>query len=364
MSLNANDYQVNMNDDRLTAIKTQEEQSKNDLNNTYNSMINNTDKFYQDQVQASKDYSKQQEASQNAKTQQSINEINQQKEQTQADYTKEQKGSYNDYMQQINPYGNQAEKIASMGIQNSGVSESANTSMYNTYQNRVATARDTLNKTNMNFDNKISEAKLSNNTAIADIYANAAKDQAQTLLQGFQYKNTLIQTKTNQLTELGNRYDTKYLNMYNQINNEMQSKKETDEYNEKMELQRKEDEEKQQEYIQNLQLQQQELEIKRASAKTQDDYYKSLIRKANASTSSYKTVSNSASNNVSTSTFNKDNFINSMQQQINALNNVQYDSNKDRASELKSKARNLIRLQYKNGNISSDEASNLINSIS
>ena len=295
MSLNANDYKVNMNDDRLTAIKTEEDQSKNNLNNTYNSMINNTDKFYQDQVQASKDYAKQQEASQNANTQQSINEINQQKEQTQADYTKEQKGSYNDYMQQINPYGNQAEKIASMGIQNSGVSESANTSMYNTYQNRVATARDTLNKTNMNFDNKISEAKLSNNTAIADIYANAAKEQAQTLLQGFQYKNTLIQTKTNQLTELGNRYDTKYLNMYNQINNEMQSKKETDEYNEKMELQRKEDEEKQQEYIQNLRLQQQQLEMKRAEEKSQVDYYRAQAKKAYAPASTHRTISNSSS---------------------------------------------------------------------
>lgn len=237
MSLNSDDYKVNMNDDRLTAIKTEESQTKNDLNNTYNSMINNTDKFYQDQIQSSKDYEKQQADSQNEKTQQSINEINQQKEQTQADYTKEQKGAYNDYMQQANPYGNQAEKIASMGIQNSGVSESDKTSMYNTYQNRVATARDTLNRTNMNFDNKISEAKLSNNTAIADIYANAAKEQAQTLLQGFQYKNTLIQTKANQLTELGTRYDNKYLNTYNQINTELQNKREVDQSNENYKLQ-------------------------------------------------------------------------------------------------------------------------------
>lgn len=295
MSLNADDYKVNMNDDRLTAIKTEESQAKNDLNNTYNSMINNTDKFYQDQIQSSKDYTTQQADSQNEKTQQSINEINQQKEQTQADYTKEQKGAYNDYMQQANPYGNQAEKIASMGIQNSGVSESDKTSMYNTYQNRVATARDTLNKTNMNYDNKIAEAKISNNTTIAEIYANAAKEQAQTALQGFQYKNTLIQTKANQLTELGTRYDSKYLNTYNQINSELQSKKETDEYNEKMELQRREDEEKRQEYLKNLQLQQQELENKRSEAQAQADYYRAQAKKAYASASTHRTISNSSS---------------------------------------------------------------------
>jgi hypothetical protein len=77
------------------------------------------------------------------------------------------------------------------------------------------------------YDNMINQAKLSNNEALAEIAFNYAKAQAQYALEGFQYKNTLIESKQTRLAELGQRYDTKYQNMLNQINNELAARRET-----------------------------------------------------------------------------------------------------------------------------------------
>ena len=52
-------------------------------------MINSSDKFYNEQIQASKDYAKQQQELQNQKTQQDIYVINQNKDKTQKEYIKE-----------------------------------------------------------------------------------------------------------------------------------------------------------------------------------------------------------------------------------------------------------------------------------
>ncbi len=217
---------VNYNDSRLTDIKNEQQQKENEMTNEYNQMINSSDKFYNEQIQASKDYAKQQQELQNQKTQQTIDVINQNKDKTQKDYIKEQKGAYSDYKKQIDPYSVNAENLASNGLSNSGYSETAKVSMYNTYQNRVATARETLNSALLNYDNAIKEAQLTNNTTLAEIAAEALKNQQELALQGFQYKNTLIQTKQQQLQELGIRYDNRYQNTLAQINNELSSKRE------------------------------------------------------------------------------------------------------------------------------------------
>ena len=216
---------VNYNDSRLTDIKNEQAQKENEMTNEYNQMINSSDKFYNEQIQASKDYAKQQQDLQNQKTQQAIDVINQNKDKTQKDYIKEQKGAYADYQKQIDPYSVNAENLASNGLSNSGYSETSKVSMYNTYQNRIATARESLNTAILNYDNAIKEAQLTNNTTLAEIAAEALKNQQELALQGFQYKNTLIQTKQQQLQELGTRYDNKYQNMLSQINNELSSKR-------------------------------------------------------------------------------------------------------------------------------------------
>src|SRR5574344_337351 len=297
MALNPNDYMVNPNDQRLSSIKAEEQQNENNANNEYSGMINDSDKFYQSQVEAAKQAEKQQEQAQNARTDQIVNEINQQKENVQQDYTKNQKGAYSDYMKQVNPYGANAEKLASQGLQGSGISDTANVFTYNAYQNRITSAKESLDRTMTDFTNKIAEARLTNNTTIADIASKSAQEQAQIALQGFEYKNTVIQ-------QIGQRYDTKYQNTWNEINTELQNRKEADEYNEQVELKREEDYRQAMQAIQQLELQKQELELKRSEAETQRQYYQSLIAKAKASGSN-KRINTNSSNNASSGVVQK-----------------------------------------------------------
>ncbi len=216
---------VNYNDSRLTGIEAQRQAEQNQVNTTYDNMINNSDNYYNSLINTQKDYMDKQTANQNAATEQTIKEINQQKDKAQRDYIKEQRGAYQDYKKQTDAYGVNAEIRASQGLNNSGYAESSNVSIYNTYQNRVSTAKQSLNDTIVQFENMITKATLANNEKLAEIAYKYAEAQARYALEGFQYKNTLIESKQTRLSELGQRFDTKYQNMLAQINNELSAKR-------------------------------------------------------------------------------------------------------------------------------------------
>ena len=88
--------------------------------------------------------------------------------------------------------------MASQGLNTSGYSESSKVSMYNQYQNRVSVARDVFSRAVLNYDNSIKEAQLANNARLAEIAYNALQTELELSLQGFQYKNTLLQTQLQQ----------------------------------------------------------------------------------------------------------------------------------------------------------------------
>lgn len=236
MALNPNDYIVDYNDKRLTSVKDEQAIKEAETTKRYDEMINNSDAFYNSQIQASKEWAQKQSEIQQANTDFAIEKIEQQKEQAQKDYTKEQKGAYTDYQKQSNAYGVNAEQIASSGLSNTGYSEASRISMYNTYQNRVATARESLNQAVLNFDNSMKEAVLANNSALAEIAANALQKQLELSLEGFQYKNTLIQTKEEQLLNLGEIYNNRYQQVLSQINAELDRKQTIDTANMNYEL--------------------------------------------------------------------------------------------------------------------------------
>ena len=212
---------VDYNDSRLTDVKNEQSQKEKEINDTYDSLTQEANKFYQDQIEASKEYAQKQSELQQQNTDLAIEEINQQKDKAEKDYTKEQKGSYVDYQKQTNKYGVNAERMAVSGLSNSGYSESSNVSMYNTYQNRVATARESYSQAVVNYNNSIKEARLANSSALAEIAYNALQQQLELALQGFQYKNSLLEARTNQLNINNSRYDELYQRVLDQMNQEM-----------------------------------------------------------------------------------------------------------------------------------------------
>lgn len=224
-------YTIDENDPRLSSIEAEREGEITNVENTYGGMIDDVDQYTNAQIEATKEYSATASANQQEQTDFAIEQINQQKEQTAKDYTKEQSGAYVDWQKQSNEYGVNAEKMAMGGMSNSGYSESSQVSMYNTYQNRVATARESYNKAVLNYDNSIQQARLANNAALAEIAYNALSKQLELSLAGFQYKNTLMSEMVNQKNVVNARYDNKWASVYSTIQKELEMQQADEQFN-------------------------------------------------------------------------------------------------------------------------------------
>ena len=231
-------YEINYNDKRFQDVEQQKQTAINESNNLYNNMIGQSDKYYQDQINAAKDYAEQQKNIQQQNTQFAIEQVNQQKDQAKKNYIKEQQGAYVDWQKQSNQYGANAEQMAASGIMGGGYSESSQVSMFNTYQNRVATSRESYNQAVLNYDNAIKDAMLKNNAALAEIAFKALQTQLELSLQGFQYKNNLILEQANKKQELENTYYNRWQDVLNQINQENTLAEEQRQYNENLALQK------------------------------------------------------------------------------------------------------------------------------
>ncbi len=212
--------ETNYTDERFDKVEADKQGAMAELDQTYDGMIESSDQYYEAQINASKEWADKQSQLQKENTDFTIEQIEQQKEQAQKDYTKEQSGAYVDWQKQTAQHGVNAEQMAVAGLAGSGYSESSKVSMYNTYQNRVATAREAYSRAVLNYDNAIKEARLQNNSALAEIAYQALQQQLELSLQGFQYKNQLILDKASKRTELDNIYYGRYMDVLNQINYE------------------------------------------------------------------------------------------------------------------------------------------------
>lgn len=222
---------VNYNDSRFQTVEQEKKNALNNVNNMYNNMVSQNDKFYKDQVNLVKDYETTQKEIQQQQTDFTIEKINQQKDQAKQDYTKEQKASYADYQKQSNQYGANAEAMAARGLNYTGYAETTQRDVYTTYQNRYATAREVYNRAVLNYDNGIKEAQLANNSALAEISFNSMQKQLELALEGFQYKNTLLQAQLNAQNETEDRYYNRWHDVLEQINTENALAEEIRQYN-------------------------------------------------------------------------------------------------------------------------------------
>ena len=230
-------YDIDYNDPRFGKVESEKNQALTQLEQTYGGMIGNSDKYYQDQIDALDRWEDKQTQIQNEQTDFTIQQIEQQKDKAHKDYLKEQSASYVDWQKQSNQYGTNAEQMASAGLTNTGFAESSQVSMYNTYQNRVATARASYDNAVLNYNNSIKEAQLANSAALAEIAYNTLQKQLELSLAGFQYKNQLIIEQANKKTELDNMYWNRYQDVLQQINTENAMKEDIRQYNETMKWQ-------------------------------------------------------------------------------------------------------------------------------
>lgn len=233
----APDFKPDYTDERFAKLNEEYAQDTADTKSTYGGIIDSVDSFYKGLNENLEQQKEIQTKIQNDNTDFAIEQIEQQKDQANKDYKKEQSGAYVDWQKQSNQYGAEAEKMASAGLARTGYSESSQVSMYNTYQNRLATARESYNKAVLNYDNAIKDARLQNNAALAEIALSTMQQQLELSLQGFNYKNSLVLEQANKLTELKNNRWQKELAIIQQQNTEKQMAEQYRQFNETQKFQ-------------------------------------------------------------------------------------------------------------------------------
>lgn len=216
----SNPYEIDYEDKRFADVEAEKNKALADVDATYGEMIGKSDSFYNEQIQASKDWEEQQKQSQQEMTDFAIEQIEQQKELAEKEYLKEQSGAYADWQKQSNQYGTNAEKMASQGMGGTGYSESTQAATYNTYQYRVASAREAFTRATLDYDNDIKEAQLQNNSVMAQIAFEAYQKRLELALSGFQYKNQLIIEQSDKKLQVDSLYYQRWQDVLAQMNTE------------------------------------------------------------------------------------------------------------------------------------------------
>ena len=183
-------YNVNYDDDRFKQVENEKQSQLEQYNKAYDDLINERNAFTQQQQDYVNNWQTTQEQIANDNLNHQIELYNQQKDKAERDYQKEARASYADYQKEVDKYGVSRENVVNNGLSNSGYAESSKVSMYNAYQNRIASARQSLNDAKLEFDNAIKEATLQNNATLAENALTALKQKLDIALEGFNYKDT------------------------------------------------------------------------------------------------------------------------------------------------------------------------------
>ena len=251
-------YNVNYNDSRFTQVEQEKQNELNKYNQTYDALIDERNQFTNQQQDLVNKWEETQQQIANDNLNHQIDLYNQQKDKAEQSYQKEAKASYIDYQKEVDKYGVSRENAVANGLSNSGYSESSKVNMYNTYQNRVATARESLNNVKLEFDNAIKEAQLSNNATLAENALTALQQKLQIALEGFNYKTEQENNRLNWNYTINDTYYNRYQDVEDQINYENEQAEAIRQWNEQMAYQKEQQRLEQQRWEQEMAYQKQQ----------------------------------------------------------------------------------------------------------
>ena len=225
-------YEIDYNDQQFQQVEADKNAAMAQTNQAYDSMINDTQAEFQKQIEATESWGQTQQQLQQERTDFTLEQIQQQKDQAHKDLQKEQQAAYTDWQRQSGNYGVNAEQMAAAGMKNTGFSESSQVSMYNTYQNRVATARESYDKAVLNYNNSMKEAQLQNNSVLAEIANNTLQASLALSMEGVVQNNALLTDKMNAQRQDEDRYYQRRQDIIAQRNTENAMAEQVRQYNE------------------------------------------------------------------------------------------------------------------------------------
>ena len=236
---------MNLDDKRLAKIESEKQNAINNANSVYQNLNNQATNLYNQQQQYAAEYQQTQDEVLDKQLANQTAKIEQQKQKATENRDVEAARARNDYQAYINPYGVNAESLASRGLLNSGLSETSQLGGYTTYQNRVANANKALQEAITAYDNDINDAQLNNDVSKAQ---NALTKLEMQLKYAQSYYDTTSELAQNSLSNqqaLSSQYASQYQAMLGQILSENQYKESIRQYNADLA-------EKQRQYNQNL----------------------------------------------------------------------------------------------------------------
>ena len=234
-------FNVNYDDNRFKQVEEEKQSQLEQYNKAYDDLINERNTFTQQQQDYVNNWQATQEQIANDNLNHQIELYNQQKDKAEKDYQREARASYADYQKEVDRYGVSRENVVNNGLSNSGYAESSKVDMYNAYQNRLASARQSLNDIKLEFDNAIKEATMQNNATLAENALSALKQKLDIALEGFNYKDTQTQNKLTWQNNINNNYYNRYKDVESQINYENEQAEAARQFDEQMAYKKEQD---------------------------------------------------------------------------------------------------------------------------
>jgi hypothetical protein len=225
---------MNLEDERLAKIESEKQNAINNSNSVYQTLNNQAENLYNQQQQYAADYQKTQDQILDKQLANQTAKIEQQKQKATQNRDTEAKRALNDYQAYINPYGVNAESLASRGLLNSGLSETSQLGGYNVYQNRVASANKVLQDAITAYDNDINDAQLNNDVSKAQNALTKLEMQLKYAQSYYDTSSELAQNSLSNQQKLDSQYANQYQAMLGQILNENQYQESIRQYNENL----------------------------------------------------------------------------------------------------------------------------------
>ena len=132
---------------------------------------------------------KQQQDITNKQTEMNVAELERNKQEIDKDVTKTNRALYTEYQKANNPYGANAEQLASQGLGNSGYAESTQTNLYNTYQKNVTETLNNARNLKSDFDFQINKARQTGDITLAQNALAIYNQKMQLLTQEYEMRN-------------------------------------------------------------------------------------------------------------------------------------------------------------------------------
>lgn len=230
-----------MEDERLAAIKAEQQAALDKSKSTYDNMLQDNQNLLDQQTQYAEQYEKTQNEALDKQLALYQENINKQKEEAMKNKEVESLKAKNDYVAFSNPYGANAENLATKGQSKSGIAQTVQLGGYNAYQNRLASANKTMQDAITQYDLDMNEAIVNNDVQKAQ-NALAKLEMMLGYTQSFyDTKNTITQNQMANQQQLDSEYYGRYQDMINQINYEKEMAEKIRQYEQNLAYQKERD---------------------------------------------------------------------------------------------------------------------------